>query len=280
VPLPPSAKREKGHGALSVVFHCKPLMLTALMGILAGGRYMFQAGAIHVARYAFYIGPALTGLSAQDRETALQSSFSTVQLVFQVAIAAGMFGSMIVIPKLIERYSYKRLVIVSCLIGGVSGLAMYFIGYDHFWLLIPFLVLCSIPLGVINVVSYAMIGDALDYMEWQSGFRQNGLGQACQSFVLKLGNALATSAIVLTYLIVDLDLGAVTGSTSTINPMELANSAQVRGGMFSLVSLVPAISLLLCLIPVLFYDLTGDKKKQVTDELAQRRAQVVAQAGE
>ena len=32
-------------------------MLVILMGVLSSGRYMVQAAAIHVARYAFYIGP-------------------------------------------------------------------------------------------------------------------------------------------------------------------------------------------------------------------------------
>jgi len=49
VPLPSSDNK----GALKNVLTCKPLMLTALMGILAGGRYMLQAGQAHVARFAF-----------------------------------------------------------------------------------------------------------------------------------------------------------------------------------------------------------------------------------
>ncbi|MDR2646666.1 MAG: MFS transporter [Oscillospiraceae bacterium] len=272
VPLPPSQKREKGRGALSVIFHSKPLMLTVLMGILASGRYMFQAGVMHVARNVFYLGADISALSADAREKAIQGSITQVQLVFQVAVAVGMFGSMLLIPKLIERFSYKQLIISTCLIGGASGLCMYFVGYDNLFALVPFLVICSIPLGVINVVSYAMIGDALDHVEYTTGFRQNGLGQACQSFVLKLGNALATSVIVLMYKILDIDLGNVAVRTSTIAPQELANAATVRGGMFSLVSLIPAISLLLCVVPLFFYDLTGGKRREVMEGLAAKRA--------
>ncbi|MDR1927296.1 MAG: MFS transporter [Oscillospiraceae bacterium] len=278
VPLPRASKAEGRPTALSVVFRCKPLMLVILTGILSCGRYMFQAGAIHVARYSFYLGPALAGLSPQAREDALQSSISQVQLIFQIAIALGMFGSMLLIPKLIRRFSYKSLIISSSLLGGFAALAMYSVGYESLWLCVPFLVLCSIPLGVINVVCYAMVGDALDYMEYKTGFRQNGLGQACQSFVLKLGNALATSAIVLTYRIVSLDLSAVTGAGMTIDPSALQNAAAVRGGMFSLISLVPAVSLFLCVIPLFFYDLTGKKKARVTEELARRRRENSAES--
>lgn len=45
----------------------------------------------------------------------------------------------------------------------------------------------------------------------------------------------------------------------------------VRQGMFSIVSLIPAISLLICIIPMFFYNLTGDFKKQIETELAEQR---------
>ena len=63
IPIPP--KKDKNQpSALKLIFTCKPLMLTALMGILSAARYMYQAGAVHAARYSFYIGKDLTGLSA------------------------------------------------------------------------------------------------------------------------------------------------------------------------------------------------------------------------
>lgn len=267
----PRHKRERGEaGSLKLLFTNKPLMLVLIMGVLSCGRYMFQAGAIHVARYSFYIGPSLIGLTEAQKEAVLQASISKVNTIFAVATAVGMFGTMLVIPKLIKRFSYKSLVIVSCLIGFVSSMTIYFIGYDNFWACVPFFVLSCIPAGVINVLSSAMIGDALDYMEWKTGRRETGLGSACQSFVNKLGNAMATSFIVLMYILVDLDLGTI-GVAYTTDPTMLAGS--IRGGMFMVVSVIPAISLLLCALPIVFYDLTGKKKQQITDELRVQREQ-------
>ena len=42
--------------------------------------------------------------------------------------------------------------------------------------------------------------------------------------------------------------------------------------MFSLVTIVPGVSLLLCSIPIFFYDLVGEKKQKITRELAEMRA--------
>lgn len=83
IPNPP--KRDKNEpSALKLILTCKPLMLTALMGILAAARYMYQAGAVHVARYSFYIGKDLTGLSTAEVESALQQIFLRFQPYFSV----------------------------------------------------------------------------------------------------------------------------------------------------------------------------------------------------
>ena len=169
VNIPEPKKRAKGEpSSLKVVFKCKPLMLVALMGILSSGRYMYQAAGIHVARYTFYVGGDLAGLSSSEVQLQLQSSISTVSLIFSVGSAVGMFGTMLLIPKLIEKFSYKSLLIGSCVIGAASSIIMYFVGYDNVFLCIPLLIISCIPCGVINTVAYAMIGDALDYMEYKT----------------------------------------------------------------------------------------------------------------
>jgi len=270
VPLP----KAENKGALRNVLTCKPLMLTALMGILAGGRYMLQAGQAHVARFAFYIGPSLDGMTLTQRNEAIAASMSLVLLVLQLIAAVGMLAAMLAVPFLIGKFSYKQMLIGSCLLGGTAGLVMFGLGPGRFWFAAAMLFLVAIPLGVINTVSFAMVGDALDYMEWEKGYRNNGLGLACQSFVLKFGNAIATSAIVLVYPLVGLDPSESTGRAH-IAQMEGLSPAQVntvQRGFFSIISIIPAISLLISIIPMLFYDLTGAKKELVMRELAERRA--------
>lgn len=269
IALPLPQKRDNGTSeALRLVFRCKPLMLTVIMGILAAGRYLYQAGAIHVARYAVYIGPSLDGLSTEDIESALQANISTVALVYSIAVGLGMLVTMLVVSMLIPRFNYKQIIIFSCILGSAASFGMYLIGYERFWLCVPLLVLTGIPLGAINALVYPMIGDALDYMEWKTGVRYTGIGQACMTFTQKLGNAVATSSIVLMYMLIRLDIHNI-GIDNTVNVTEL--SSAVRGGMFSLVSLIPAISLLVCMVPIFFYNLTGDKKERITRELAQQR---------
>lgn len=270
VHIPDPPKRKKGEKtALGRIFSCKPLMLTALMGVLSSARYMYQAGAVHVARYSFYIGKDLTGLSLAEKEAALQSNVSLVSTVFQVASALGMFGAMLLMPLLFRKFNYKQIIIFTSLLGAAASVIVWFLGYERFWLCVPFFVISCIPLGAINVCSFAMIGDCLDYMEWKTGARLTGLGSAIQSFVTKFGNAISTSFIIVMYMIVDLNVADINASV-TANPLEMTEA--VRTGMFSLISIIPAVSLLLCTVPLFFYDLVGEKKDRITKELAEQRA--------
>lgn len=270
VHIPDPPKRKKGEKtALGQIFSCKPLMLTALMGVLSSARYMYQAGAVHVARYSFYIGKDLTGLSLAEKEAALQSNVSLVSTVFQVASALGMFGAMLLMPLLFRKFNYKQIIIFTSLLGAAASVIVWFLGYERFWLCVPFFVISCIPLGAINVCSFAMIGDCLDYMEWKTGARLTGLGSAIQSFVTKFGNAISTSFIIVMYMIVNLNVADINASV-TANPLEMTEA--VRTGMFSLISIIPAVSLLLCTVPLFFYDLVGEKKDRITKELAEQRA--------
>ena len=262
VPMPAPPKRAKGEpGSLSMIIRNKPLMLVICMGILAAGRYMFTAAAVHVARYSI----AIPGKE-------IQGSITLVTLIMSLSLGAGQLFSMILLPKLMDHFSYKTLLIGTGILGGISGLTIYFMGYEgSFYRLVPLFFICAIPFGIINNLSYAMTCDTLDYMEWKTGFRPNGLGQATQTFVNKLDNALATSAVILVYIFLKLDVNSLMASNANA-VSALTMPANIRSGFFSMISLVPAVSLFLCIIPMFFYDLHGEKKDQVTRELAERRA--------
>ena len=268
----PAKKRQPGEPSqLTRIFKCKPLVLVLLMGVLSSGRYMIGAAAIHVARYSFYIGPELAGLSEAARTAAIEQSVSSVKTIFQIGSIVGLFGATLFMPKLMKKFDYKKLVIVSCLAGFCASLVTTLVGWFtmNLYACIPFVIIACIPLGVINTVCYAMICDCLDYMELKTGFRDNALGAACQGFINKIGNAFATSGIVITYMLMDIDPAKMLSATNIVAATDVDTS--IRFAMFALVSIVPGVSMLLCSIPMFFYDIAGDKKKKMLDELASKR---------
>ena len=269
----PVRKRQKGEPSqLARVFKCKPLVLVLLMGVLSSGRYMVSAAAIHVARYSFYIGPELATLATEaERVAAIESSISTVKTVFQISSIVGLFGATLFMPKLMKKFDYKKLVITTCLAGFVASIITTIVGWFtmNLYACIPFIVISCIPLGVINTVCLAMIGDCLDYMELKTGFRDNALGAACQGFINKVGNAFATSGIVVMYMVIGLDPAQMLSSTSVVSALDMP--PEMRFAMFSLVSIVPGVSMLLCSIPMFFYKIAGKEKKDMIAQLQAKR---------
>ena len=270
----PDKKKVKGQpGSLSRLFKCKPLMLVVIMGVLSSGRYMVQAAAVHVARYAFYIGPDLSTLDELARQTAIANSVSQVKTIFQVCAIVGMFGTTLFMPLLMKKFDYKKIVITTCLLGFAASIVTTVIGYvgqlGSLWVCAPFILVQCIPLGVINVICFAMICDSLDYMELTTGHRENGLGSACQGFINKIGNAFATCGIIIMYMAVDMDPSAMLSTEAVTSAIELP--FEQRFAMFSLVSLIPGISMLLCAVPMFFYKISGKEKEKMLEALKEKR---------
>lgn len=270
--VPPIKKRQKGEPSqLTRIFKCKPLVLIILMGVLSSGRYMVQAAAIHVARYAFYIGPDLTGMTLAEKTAAIDASVGTVKTIFQLCAVVGMFGATIFMPKLMQKFDYKKLLITTCLAGFVASIFTTLIGWftNNLYFCIPFILIQCIPLGVINTLSIAMIYDCLDYMELTTGNRDNAMGSACQGFVNKLGSALSTVGIVVMYMAIGMEPDKMLSSTAIMAATELPRWQNFA--MFSLVSIIPGLSMLLCSIPMFFYPISGENKKKMQAELAAKR---------
>jgi len=280
----PKIAKAEGGGNLKRVFKCKPLMLVILMGILSSGRYLVQLAAIHVARYAFYVGPNIASLTdVASQNAAREGSISIVTTIFNVCSAAGMMGAMLFMPSLFKKYNYKQIVIGTSVIGflaslltGAAGLLNIIGGYNWaIYACIPFIIIMSLPLGAISVVAYAMLGDSLDYLEWKTGVRDNALGFSCQILVNKLGSAFSTCLVILMYIAISINPTAVYAGDNVVFATSLAVSQRVW--MFSLVSFIPGVSILLCALPIFFYDLVGEKKAMITRELAIRRANAAAE---
>lgn len=270
----PDAKANKNEPSqLSRIFKCKPLMLVVAMGILSSGRYMVQAASVHVARYAFYIGPDLAGLSQAEQVAAIDQSVSSVKTIIQVCAIVGMFGAMLFMPTLMKKFDYKKIVITTCLLGFAASIFTTIIGWltANLYICIPFLLVSCIPLGVLNTISIAMIYDCLDYMELKTGFRDNAMGSALQGFVNKLGNAVATCGIVVMYMFIDIDPAQMLSSDAVMTALDLTKTQNFA--MFSLVSIVPGVSMLLCAIPMFFYKISGKEKVKMQEDLAKARAE-------
>ena len=71
------------------------------------------------------------------------------------------------------------------------------------------------------------------------------------------------------YMFIDIDPSMMLSNEVVVAATELTRIQNF--GMFSLVSVVPGVSLLLCSIPMFFYKISGKEKQKIVEELAARR---------
>ena len=113
----------------------------------------------------------------------LEAYFSPILLGVILQI---MFGAYL--TNLIKhRFEKKSLFMIGTFLYVITDLIVYFItGYENFWLLAFVTSFGFIGFGMAGVMAWSMIADTVEYGEWKSGFRAEGLLNAAHVFVFKL----------------------------------------------------------------------------------------------
>lgn len=195
----------------------------------------------------------------------------TLTTIFGALTTAPSFLGMLFADKLkIKFKGYRNLLIfiqVCTLVGRVIAWAIGYEGKNIIWTIL-ILALCSFPAGASSIAQTSLFCDSVDYMEWKTGKRTEGVTFAMQTFFTKISSgitgALGTFALsALGYVAVEDTPGAVYLGTQ---------SEAFETWIWPLVMLTPAIAALLYLIPLLFIKYTPEQKAQVEKELAERRA--------
>ncbi len=201
----------------------------------------------------------------------------TIVTTLTVAIGVGMVPAMAIFPVLCKRFSLKQVYIGSALFGLVVHALCYVvlsrdISNINIYILWVFLFLMGLPLGIYNVITYALIADAVDYMEWKTGERHEGVCFSFQTFLSKVNAAIAT--FVFGQVLDTTDFKAVDKNLTDIAGRQIffEQSEHTRIVLLALVTIVPAVGFLLTILPMLLNDYTGKQKEQAQRELAEKRA--------
>lgn len=167
-------------------------------------------------------------------------------------------------PVIYKKLGYKTTCVIAAVTGGVSLTAAFLLGKINIYFALPFMTIGGLSLGSYNVLPYPMVGDSLDYLEWKTGERMEGVCFSLNSFVTKFNNAVGfiglSAALTLFHFIEPSAAG-----------VPAVQSASTVTGLFSLVTVIPGIGFLLSLIPICFYDFSGVKKGKILSELAVKR---------
>ena len=145
----------------------------AAMGMFIG--MQGASTAVTVTFQIYYKNPSISGLI---------SMFSMIPILVFTPLAR----------KLVAKYGKKELSTVGAICYILGSALMFIIVPENTGLDLIIYVVCSLinalGLGIYSTVSWAMMGDAIDYNEWKTGKREEGVVYSLHSFFRKLAQGL------------------------------------------------------------------------------------------
>ena len=189
------------------------------------------------------------------------------------------FVAYLMIGPLKKRFNNKQISIWMSVICGVLPAITFVLGYGNMKnmsVMVPLLMvqgaLNALFNGVRMVIPTEMIGETVDYMEWKTGKRSEGMSFSILTFISKFTGAMSKSMG--TGLLKA--IGYVTSSTNAVVPQ----SMHTQRGIFAMYTIIPGLLGILGIIPLFFYDLVGEKQQKMLKELAERREKTEKQEEE
>ncbi len=217
----------------------KPFLLIMIASLLGFGRNMSETVGMHFAE--FNLGDAgLFGLLGG-------------------LLMSGVIMAIILTPYLNRFFSKRAIFVGSSFFGAIVYILMYFIGYDNLIITSVLLFLTSLPMGFYTVLQTSIIADSVDYVEFNTSKRAEGVSFAGQTFITKLSTAFSIFVS-----------GAVLKYTGFIEGAKI-QTPKVHEGIYFLVTLVPAICCVLSAIPMLFYNFNNEDQKHFVEEINKRK---------
>lgn len=168
-----------------------------------------------------------------------------------------------------KRFGKKEVSTVGMLFAGAIFLTLFLLRVQNGTVYIVGLLVAGLGLAWFNTLVWAFIADIIDYQEVKTGTREDGTIYAIYSMARKVGQALAGG-------LGGWALGWV-GYNSAIAKAGGAQSEETRQGIYTLSTIVPAVSYLLVAVVLLFwYPLSKRVVAQNTAILVERHAKATA----
>lgn len=243
-------------------------------------RYLFKNRPLFLITLSSIIG-TIEGIGG-----IFNTYFYTLSLgINSLSIVAGIPGTLMgwatypLMTLFEKRWTSRQIVIRMSLIHAFVTLCVFLAGckyYTNPTVIVPLLMIQGVS-GAINgsiraVIPTKMIAETVDYMEWKTGKRNEGMSFSILTFVGKLTASLSTAIATFIFPIIGL---AEVGEEMVL----VENSGiNTRFWLWGLVTCIPTILGLFSLIPYLFYDLEGEKLKMIQSENRKRQEAIIKEA--
>ena len=200
--------------------------------------------------------------------------------VNSLSLLAGIPGTIIgwvtypLMTILEKRWTSRQIVVrVSFMHAAVTAL-VFLLGSRHYTqmsVIVPLLMLHgmsnAINCSIKSVIPTKMISETVDYMEYKTGKRNEGMAFSVLTFMGKLTGTLATALGTALIPVV----GLVRDGASEMMVVSESSPINTRFWLWALITVIPTTLGLLALIPYKFYDLEGERLETIQKEVQIRR---------
>ena len=177
----------------------------------------------------------------------------------------GIFGMILLTKPLVKIFGNKWLMIL-VMVGNAACMAAFtFLNKDQWQLMYGLHLLGSFISGPMPILLWAMYADVADYSEWLNHRRATGLIFAAATFAQKMGSALGAA-------VPGWALG-FSGFVQPIDNIKQPQSEETISGIIFMMSVHPAIFLLVGCVVMLFYNLTTKRLQQIESDLLKRKSE-------
>lgn len=272
-----------------IMFSNKPFRQILISGILRSPIQLLMIVAMTLVTYYYANGNIMNILATDASGKITGINFKILIGLGCVALGlfVGQFVAMGITPLLIKKFEKKTLYNFYSIAGAVPFALIYVFfkmsGGDltsTVWSIVIGICMLfgSAAFGGINVLQSVMIADCVDYEEYYNGVRTDGVFFSGQSFITKLAAGLSTIISSVVYSIVgysgknvDILNKAIANGESFITYDGGTGKGKYAAAMFFLISIPPAIGMLLSAIPTLKYAMTDKEHENILAELVSRR---------
>jgi glycoside/pentoside/hexuronide:cation symporter, GPH family len=172
-----------------------------------------------------------------------------------------------VLPKLIKVFGKKKLTVVSSVIAILLSIVQYFAGYDN---MVVFLAIAAVRITFMQLplMLYGMFtADCIEYGAYHTGERTAGMAFSLQTFMTKLGGALANTLCLL-----------LLGAFGYVEQAK-QQSATALEGIWIILCLVPCIGYIVMLVIMAVYKLDEEEVTRMIEENRRREDSYEQEAG-
>ena len=204
-----------------------------------------------------------------------------------LSLLAGLPGTLMgwatypLMTKLEKRWTSRQIVVRVSLLNAAVTAVIFLLGSRHYTdmkVIVPLLMIQGIS-GAFNgsigaVIPTKMISETIDYMEHETGKRNEGMAFSVLTFMGKLTGTLATA---LGTALIPL-VGLVRDEAQEMMVIAENSPINTKFWLWALITIIPAALGLFSLIPYKFYDLEGEKLKMIQEENRKRQEAIVKEA--